>query len=141
MKKAISLLISFGLLVQCIAPAMAISATEEGDNNTADWVRYFVDEDLQSPDPIDEINTVGGETASFTYDDDGNRVKKYYDGEVTSFYYDENNRLIQECSSNGDIVYKYENIDGVYVCSGIIYNGIDYLLQYDEYGNVAYIFK
>lgn len=139
MKKTISLLICLGLLMQCVAPAMAVPFIEEGHNDAADWVRYFVDEDLISPDPIGAICTVGGDTASFTYDGNGNRVKKYFNGEVTSFYYDDGNYLIQEYSSNGAIDYKYENIDGVYVCNGITLNGVKYLFQYDEYGNVAYI--
>lgn len=129
-------LLSLCMMTQLLVPALA--ADSLGALTETDWVQFFLEEDLQTPDPIASI-TVDAGSVTFSYDKNNNRVRKEFGKELTTFTYDTNNCLSQEQSSKRTIHYLYENVYGQYVCIGITYCGENYFFQYDEFGNVQYI--
>lgn len=136
MRRIIIGLISLCMITQLATPALAVDSP--GALTETDWVQFFLEEDLQTPDPIASI-TVDAGSVTFSYDENNNRVRKEFGEEPTTFMYDTNNCLSQEQSSQRTIHYLYENVYGRYVCIGITCCGENYFFQYDEVGNVQYI--
>lgn len=124
-----------GVLISSIIASiyLPISAYAVVPKNYEDALTYYVEEGIIDPEPISSITTDDGETCTFVYDGENNRIQKVFDGHIISYTYDDDSRLIKE--SDGVTTIQYTYIDNL--LSSIIYSGDEYFYEYDEIGNIS----
>lgn len=111
---------------------VTVKATVDNENNIQGILQM-----VNEPEPIEEIMKENV-NVSFTYDENKNRVKKVTLAGVVNYVYD-NNLLVDESGKN-NLHFNYSDLDGNVLCTEIIVNGEKYFLQYDDIGNVSYLF-
>ncbi len=139
LRKILTVLLISALFLSSIFPtAGALNAMEnQQEMDATDWAEYFVQEDLQNPEPIYEINANEKETAVFEYNAAGLRISKTFAGQQTIYSYDDDGNMISEQTPEGNIItYQYSSIEGQRLCTGFTYHQETYCLQRNSAGDV-----
>lgn len=102
-------------------------------NGEFDPFVYVID-----PAPISSISK-GDLIVNFTYDENGNRLTKQVNDEITSFSYSADNRMEMCSNSKTSIVFLYEYTGEENKLVGFIYLGECFYYQYSKDGNIEFI--
>lgn len=88
--------------------------------------------------PLESMLDDNGETITFEYNDNRQRVKKYTKDGVTSYVWDDYGNIQMEILPNGEILnYLYTIIDGISFLVGLRYKGDAYDYVFDDEGRVV----